>query len=119
MNANDLKLKTIIDDMANQGDREITKAMFVLISALTVGPVLDRLVSETGYPQQFVGPIVNRMQQVGLWGKDFIIKPVFLRHCYFVFARNSGRITCWALPLSIWATNWPRRVAAHNLNMTT
>lgn len=45
----------------------------------------------------------------------FVIKPVFLRHCYFLFARNSCRITCWALPLSIWATNWPRRVAAHNL----
>jgi hypothetical protein len=41
-------------------------------SALAVGPVLDRLVSETGYPQQFVGPIVRRMQQAGLWGKDFI-----------------------------------------------
>ena len=72
MNANVMKLKTIIDDIANQGDREITKAMFVLISALTVGPVLDRLMSETGYPPQFVGPIVNRMQQVGLWRKDFI-----------------------------------------------
>ncbi len=62
MNANVMELETIMDDMANQGDREITKSMFVLISALKVGPVLDRLVSETGYPQQFVGPIVSRMQ---------------------------------------------------------
>ena len=61
-----MKLKTIIDDMANQGDRDITKAMFVLISALTVGPVPERLASETGYPQPFVGPIVSRMHQAGL-----------------------------------------------------
>lgn len=46
--------------------------MLILTHALTVGPVLDRLVSETGYPQQFVGPIVSRMQQAGLWSKDFI-----------------------------------------------
>jgi hypothetical protein len=72
VNANDMKLKTIIDNMANQGDREITKAMCVLISALKVGPILDRLMSETGYPPQFVGPIVSRMQQAELWRKDFI-----------------------------------------------
>lgn len=34
--------------------------------------VLDRLVSETAYPQQFVGPIVSRMQQAGLWSKGRI-----------------------------------------------
>ena len=67
-----MELKEAIDAIDEQKDRDISKAMLILISALAVGTALYRLVSETGYPQQFVGPIVSRMQQAGLWSKDFI-----------------------------------------------
>ena len=67
-----MELKEAIEAIDEQKSRDISKAMLVLISALAVGTVLHRLASKTGYPQQFVGPIVSRMQQAGLWSKDFI-----------------------------------------------
>jgi hypothetical protein len=66
------ELKRAIQNIDNNNDREISQTMFILISALQVGPNVDRLANHTACPREVVERIVLRMHEANLWHNDLI-----------------------------------------------
>jgi hypothetical protein len=67
MNSRFAELNRIIEKSADPSHKDISKAMAVLLAAISVGPNSERLVQETGYPESFIDCIVTRMEEAGLW----------------------------------------------------
>ena len=61
-----------IEEISDPEDKEISKAMDVLVTALKVVPDADQLVEKTGYPRAFIDGIVTRMQEAKLWSNDLV-----------------------------------------------
>jgi hypothetical protein len=60
--------RRMIDDMADPQEKEVSKAMLVLVTARDLGPDPAQLVQKTGYPEEFIAEIVSRMREAHLWG---------------------------------------------------
>jgi hypothetical protein len=66
---------TLIKDIIDRLDPSIAgeegdpgyRAAVVLLAAVSVGPVVDKLVTLTGYETSFVNDICQRMYRAGLW----------------------------------------------------
>src|ERR1700758_3703581 len=61
------ELNRSIEGMSNPEDKEITRAMAVLVMATSVGPNAERLAEATDYPKPFIDRIVINMQKAGLF----------------------------------------------------
>jgi hypothetical protein len=66
-------IKDIVDrlDPTIKGQEEHPdyRTAVVLLAAVRVGPVVDKLVALTGYESEFVGHILERMRLAGLWSE--------------------------------------------------
>ena len=66
------ELRQAVQQMSDGRDREIAIAMSILVSALEVGPDVDRLVQYTRYARDLVAAISDRMREADLWAEDLI-----------------------------------------------
>ena len=66
------QLRNAIAVTKDPHDQEVAKAMFILLTVLTVGLDPERIADETGCPASFVRTIVARMRQAGLWTDDVV-----------------------------------------------
>lgn len=62
----------MVEKVADPNDKEICRAMAVLLLALEVGPFPERLAQETGYSESFVDAIAKHMQEADLWREDLV-----------------------------------------------
>ncbi|SRR6266702_7003239 len=75
--ANDVKtpfdeLNRLITTITDPEQKELTKAMAVLVAALGVGTDVDLLAQETGYPREFIFGIATCMREAQLWGENVV-----------------------------------------------
>lgn len=67
MNTDLAKLNRSIEEIPNAEDREISRAMAILLIATEIGPNAERLAEATGYPKSFIDRIAMNLQEAGLW----------------------------------------------------
>ena len=75
--ANDVKtpfdeINGLITTITDPEQKELTKAMAVLVAALGVGTDVDLLAQETGYSQEFIFGIATCMREAQLWGENVV-----------------------------------------------
>lgn len=64
-------LVTMIDESEDDPERrDHLRAQVVVIQATSVGPNVDLLVRETGYPKAFIAAIAANMREAELWLND-------------------------------------------------
>jgi|SRR5450755_2355829 hypothetical protein len=61
------KLERDIRSISDDRDQQISRAMAVLVMSLRMGPNANHLAQHTGYPREFVGALIERMEEGGLW----------------------------------------------------
>ena len=61
------ELERKIRRISDGRDQQISRAMAVLVVSLKIGPNADRLAQCTGYSREFVGALIKRMEESGLW----------------------------------------------------
>ncbi len=61
------ELERDIRRIPDDRDQQISRAMAVLVVMLTIGPNADHLAQHTGYPREFVGALIEHLEEAGLW----------------------------------------------------
>ena len=72
MNTDFAELKQCIEDTPDPKHKEISKAMAVLVTALSVGPNPARLTEESWYPNAFVDVVAMLMKEAVLWKNNTV-----------------------------------------------
>jgi hypothetical protein len=61
------ELEREIRRISDDRDQQISRAMAVLVMSAKMGPNANHLAQHTGYPREFVGALIEHMEEGGLW----------------------------------------------------